>query len=476
MAQQKIRTGCEFEFEGFWWEPQDGEPRPAQGHLSYKPSEGVELSIVDLRPDPNAVFRSAEPIPVLHGHNLQGKPCTLFDLIPTTIEGHPFGGHTREVLQSNSFVYGLHLSDIDELMVNHAAVSVRGLREWVNHYWTPPRYEGESDDEQVAPVPDLLENDVLGIPLDGARLIFQRGVATPNGTLAQNQREAHVNVRFEMDHPLNYRTFVERYVVPLHDLIVLATHEESEVEGTTIFVPSEEVKWWGRDRPSQTLDNVAVIERTSIDPSLPRPNAFAQIPMPLRAWGVGAPQIIRRWFALRAELGGPGNLLFATLNKRDVSLENDTLSLLSVAEGYHRTLYDNPPLAETTHEAAVESMLAALSAQDEREHYRSRLRFANQQSQKQRLRFLFERAEEVVEEAESWRRVQLQEAIDTRNFLTHWGEPTERVLEDWDLWFALNRLRIVLEINLYLDVGIDLDTIEVAIRTAYQRRAFLKPA
>jgi hypothetical protein len=66
-------------------------------------------------------------------------------------------------------------------------------------------------------------------------------------------------------------------------------------------------------------------------------------------------------------------------------------------------------------------------------------------SQKQRMKALFEPAEKVLPEAESWRRRQLQPLIDTRNFLTHWGEPTKDVLEDWDLWFALNRMRVVLE-------------------------------
>jgi hypothetical protein len=473
---------------------EQGEPHRAQGRLSYEPQRGIELSVVDLRADFNEYLNSRGPIPVFHGHTLQGKPCTLFDAIPISSEAYPFGGHSREFLTSNRLVHGMHLEKIDDLVVDHAIIGVRGLREWVNHYWVPSG-DGEGEPpgrisrflaalrsrlpfatEPLAPHGDLLRNEVLNVPLDGAHLLFQRRLGTPDGTLAQNKAEAHLNARFELDHPLAYPEFVERIVRPLLDLIVLATHEESEVEATTILIPTELVKWWGDEKPISSVEDVAVIERTSVTASEPREHAFERIPMPLRAWGPEAAAVIGRWFALRNKLGGPGNLLFATLNKRGANLENDTLSLLSVAEGYHRAFHDQPPFSDSDHEAALAAMIDTLAEGRQRQHYRDRLRHANQQSQKRRVRDLFERAEQVLPEVEGWRRTQLQPLINTRNFLTHWGERSDDVLEDWDLWDALNRVRIVIEINLYLDLGIDPETIEIAIRTANHRRAFLEPA
>jgi hypothetical protein len=41
------------------------------------------------------------------------------------------------------------------------------------------------------------------------------------------------------------------------------------------------------------------------------------------------------------------------------------------------------------------------------------------------------------------------------------------VLEDWDLWIALNRLRIVVEMNVYLDLGVDEAAILSAIADSY---------
>jgi hypothetical protein len=464
-----VQIGGQFEFDGFWWLPESdaGDPPQAQGRLSYDPERGAELAVIDLRLDPEDLFKPQKPISVLYGCNLQGKPCTLLDLAPDTIEVNQFGGHTREVLLSNCLIYGQHVKGIDELQVTNATVSVSGLREWVNHYWTPP---GGGDD---AAVPDLLGNDVYNVPLDGGSLLFQRGPAMLSGQLAARKSDAAVNVRFEFDKPLAYPEFRQRFADPLRDLVLLATHEACAVEAITVFVSSEKVVWWGVDRPDDCLESVSVVERPSPAWRKPRPDAFMFVPMPLRAWGAEAEQVIPRWFALRESLEGPGDLFFATVNKPHTDLEGDLLNLLSVAEGYHRVLWDEPPFPDEVHTKAVAAMLEAVEDDEQSQHYRRRLDFANQQSQRQRVRALFERAETVLGEAESWRRKQLQDLISTRNFLTHWGAPTSGVLEGWDLWFGLNRLRIVLEINFYLDLGIDLDTIEFAVRTANRHRAFL---
>jgi ApeA N-terminal domain 1 len=474
MARQKISSSTPFEFDGFWWLPSADQPeRRAQGFFTWDPANGGHLKIIDLRADASSALDPLNLIPVLHGCNLQGKPCTLFDVMPISLETNLFGGHVKEILQSNSLVYGMHLDSIDQLMVRDAIVGIEGLRQWVNHHWIKPR---KSTAEEEVAADDLLENDVLNVSLGDGNLLIARGISNREGQLTDKKRDATVNAQFHLDSPVAFEDFHERYSLALADLLVLTGHQPSRIIFETILAPSESIEWCGVDRPESSVDDVQVVQRTTLEPLPDNPHAFELIPMPLRAWEDGATEVIGQWFTLRAALEGPGDLFFATLNKAHVELESDTLALLSASEGYHRVSSDDPPFSEEEHRAALEVMLNGLKEPKQEEHYRTKLRHANQQSQKQRLRDLFDRAEWILPEIESWRRKQLQALVNTRNYFVHWGERSDDLLEDWDLWAALNRLRIVLEINLYLDLGVDPDVIEIAIRMANRKRKFMEEA
>jgi hypothetical protein len=323
---------------------------------------------------------------------------------------HSLGRHSREVLTSNRLIHGAHLSDIEELMVNDAVVGVRGLREWANK----PFYGGQ---EEAVDLP--FAADVLVAPLKGGQLILQRSNATPSGELAHDPRRAAVTARFDLEEAITYPEFVERFSGALLDLIVLVAHHESVIESVNLLIPSSHVRWWDSDHEGSHVRDIQVIERTTLDFPERQEGSYRTIPMPLAAWGEMAPQTLGRWFSLREELGGPGNLLFATLNKRHGNLEDDLLALLSVAEGYHRSCFDEPPFTVAEHDASVAAMLDALSDRRQVEHYRTRLRYANDQGQRRRVRFLFERAAEVLPGAEEWKRDHLHGLIDTRNLLTH---------------------------------------------------------
>lgn len=320
----------------------------------------------------------------------------------------------------------------------------------------------------------LLKNDVFNVPLANGHLLIARGVANRDGQLVDDRRDATVQAQFHLDSPVPYEDFHQHFSSALMDLLILTSHQPSQIVFETILAPADSIEWCGAGRPGSSVDDVHVVQRTTMEPLPDNPRAFELIPMPLRAWEDEAAEVIGRWFTLRAALEGPGDLLFATLNKAHAELESDTLALLSVGEGYHRVSSDDPPFSEEEHRTALEAMLEGLEQQKQEEHYRAKLRYANQQSQKQRLRELFERAESVLSEIESWKRKQLQALVNTRNYFVHWGERSGDVLEDWDLWAALNRLRIVLEINLYLDLEVDPDAIEIAIRIANRNRKFME--
>lgn len=208
-----------------------------------------------------------------------------------------------------------------------------------------------------------------------------------------------------------------------------------------------------------------MLQRGGFEWQTARANAFHQVPLPFAALGENPVAAVGRWYDLRDELAGAGNSLFGTINRRHRTLEPDLLSVLSVVEGYHRARFDQLVVDEKEHKVAVETMMDALP-EHLVENYRKRLTYANEQTQRKRVRAIIERAEPVVFQASGWTKL-VNPLIETRNFLTHWGEKSDDVLDGEDLWLALKRVEIVLRINLMLDLKIDPVDIQGSINISH---------
>ena len=380
---------------------------------------------------------------VLHGATLKGRPCTLFDPLLQERTGELFSGHSQERWLSNLLFHGAHVSNLADFSFRRARVGLRGLAEWLNEPWSdadPRSFKG------------IAKEGIVEIQLNGARLLFQEGETTKTEAFSKHT-EVDFTALFEFDDPITFPDLHDRFIRPLHDLLILGTNEEIHVEEITLLIPEDVEKWWGDKEPIKHVNEVAVLQRGGFEWQAARANAFHQVPFPFAALGENPVAAVRRWYDLRDELAGAGNSLFGTINRRHRTLEPDLLSVLSVVEGYHRARFDQLVVDEKEHKVAVEMMMDALP-EHLVENYRKRLTYANEQTQRQRVRATIERAEPVVSQASGWTKL-VHPLIETRNFLTHWGEKSDDVLEGEDLWVALKRVEIVLRINLMLDLKVD---------------------
>ena len=469
MTFPRVDIESNFDFNGLWWEPvKDSEPEKVHGHLSYKPDSGLRLSAVDWHRQP-FVAKPVSQLPVILGETLFGKPCTLFDALSSDHTAYSPAGHSEEEWKADLLLFGAHVEDLDQFQVQRARVSISGLREWLCWPWTGPTQGGGSVN-RLGPDRDSIEVD-----LASGKVTLGLG-HTRRPRQFVHHEELTASALFEFDAPQTLDEFKESYARPLQDLLLFALREETRLNQLTLYFPGKPLElWWKRKGPppGPRWDEVEVVEQQSLDRPSTHERSLGRMLFPLGAWSEEAPTLARRWFELRQQLGGVGNVLFSTLNDRRIHLENRFLNLMTVAEAYHRVLHNRPLVEEARHQEAVGTMLGALSEGELREIYRPRLRHADEQTQKMRLRELFERAEPVLDKVKAWRQQLTRRLVDTRNYLTHWGEKQDSVLEGHDLWIAMGRLLIVIEINLMLDLGMQTPLIERAVRQGYATNPIL---
>jgi HEPN superfamily Apea-like protein len=197
-----------------------------------------------------------------------------------------------------------------------------------------------------------------------------------------------------------------------------------------------------------------VIRAPDVEPSVERTSSYYSLWLnPATVPDAG--QVLVSWWDLRERLGPVWTLLFGTLQRPSLPLENRLLNLTAFAEGYHRTLHDERPLTDEEAKAAVDAMLATVDEERVRAVFRSALTYANAQTQRKRTRWLAERAGSVISAWDLDVSEFCNQLADTRNWLTHWGERGRHTQEGAGLRRLIARLDLVISVNVLLDLGLD---------------------
>ena len=423
--------------EGRFWLP--GQDEKTYGRVDYAPESDILVHLPDSPLPPLDLEEPPMSVETLHGETLDGWPFSLLNgaVVPPRVLTRAAASVTD--LGFATLIRGPHVSDVDEVVGTMASVGLRGLREFLRG--------GLQDQALLATSPEDAQGDFIAIDMPWGSLgLYIAGSATHTG-----QNEVRYGIRahaqFELDGEATLRR-VDELIEPLRDLVAFSTRRRSTVTGLQLLgAPDAEGAHWQHRREFK------VVRPPEVPPDhRPFPTFCSLMLNPATVPQGG--NIIARWYELRASLGPVWPVFFATLADPWMTRESQLLSLTSFAEAYHRTLHDVPPLTDDEEVAAVAAMLAALPDRRHRDHYRSRLQYMNSQSQRARIRDLARRALGVATAWDLDAGLVAAQAVDTRNWLTHWGDRGPHVQNADQFAPLLRRLYVILAINLLLDLGL----------------------
>lgn len=446
----RFRSGSPFELEGFWGPPGDG-PRelagqPQHGTLKYHPDRGAQLAVAAWQ---DMYEREANPgqdsHPVLFGQAVEGgRLCTVEEPLRVNHSSHFPSGHSRTVWHASRVYVGGLVHEPTDLEVTSVEVSWTHLLSWIGRGFL--REGGQQE----------LTAQIEGVAQLTVGIADERNEQIDSSVQLRSET-ARPAIRIEpAEGGAPLAEFEEQVLGPLRDLVLFGVHRPIATESMTLTTLSS------ANGDGEQLD--LILE----DSARPLPESRVESPclMPLSGW-VDADELLERWFKLYAELGPAAGVFFGTIGRRPYHLENLFLNLAIFAEAYHRTVHDRPEIAPEIHDAAVAEMLAALEDEGLREHYGPRLRHANGPGYRRRLKDLFGRAASALSAVDDWRKTGLPDTIySQRNAIAHEGATSG---ESIDLFYVAARLRIVLEANLLLDLGLDERDVRDCVNLAYSK-------
>jgi ApeA N-terminal domain 1 len=424
---------------------------PAYGTLTFAPADGFGLDILGPE-DPFGVHPAGTTI---YGVTTEGDFSSLLDTSARSSKG-TLGGYGQHVFGGRVLVHGAHVDSLAELPFARAEMEIRGLREAL---WHPDR--GASGMTGLGN-----DNFEFAVEVPGARLTFRLGW---EGIHKLHERRTHraADVVIELDEALPFDGLFERWGLPLLDFVALATREPTRVETFTAVLTREApAKWWKPDEPpSEEEHRVEVIRQQDLLLSESRFGHRRTLFFLGELPDAGA--AVARWLELHARLGPSARFVFTALNSR-MYVEHRLDNLTSSAEGYHRALHNEPPLAGERFDQLVEDMLARCETKTEREHFKVRLRYANSQGQRARLQWLYRRVEHLLPPLAARRSADVAGLVETRNYFTHQDKKTPGVLDTERLSRALHRLEAVLHGNILLDLRLDEEWVAAALQRSYE--------
>jgi hypothetical protein len=465
----RLRSDESFELDTFWSRPGANGELPIEGSvvkhhgtLRYSPQRGLELTVFDLFPGLE-VFQGPSRVPLLFGETLEHKPCVLFDAVPVSTEGNLFGGHHRHVLRAHRFLLGEHVSMFDRVKSKRFHLRLRGLREWLTTAF-------RVDPEQVRH--GLSREEDLSVQLQGARLLLGFDWRERGGQVI----EEHATATFEFEEELELQGFLADWLMPLQDFLVLATREQSILQ--SLLVERYDERRWeslspfmrhGASPETWNRYELQLVQTPKVPLARPRENEFDEILLPAAALADDLEGVLWRWYKLRWKLREAGTFFFTSLNHDSPWLTRRLLDRMSFGEAYHRVKHDStPPLPKDEHRSLRDSMLACLGDHSQRERYKRALDEANRRTNTERITELFDRARGVDFDIALQEETLPGQLVATRNYLAHWGKMGSKVLDGTARFHAVRRLTLVLQVNLLLDLGLDLDTVKACVEESYR--------
>lgn len=448
------------EIWGEWWLPHTDER--LHGRLTFDRSEGARLTLLG---DLASLAPQAWSRPALFGETIHGTKLTLLE--PFWLERPPpIAGlslpNAKTLVSAHVLLRGTHATSEKDFPVRRAVVRVRGLRELclrppVPRIGVTKGFVGDGEGEQ--------SEQTVDVP-DGKLTFVHQRYETRSEYRQTVEVDAEVEIAADAPSPLG--EFWKEWLAPLQGLIIFAGRDPTVVESLVVIQPS-------------TTDVHPAIRRGStvnwreerVEVLMPLPGLSADTRhdylralLPLAVLGDDAPAFIRRWWELHRKLGPATELLMSALGSR-LFLQNRLLNELSFAESYHRVLHDEPPITDEQHETYLEAMLATVEDPSHRKHYRTRLRYAAAQGQRQRLKWIIRRAKRALPELSGLKAKLADQLVYTRNALTHLDPSGPLALQDEPLYRAIELLEIAIQANLLMDLGFSPQDAGELIRTSY---------
>jgi hypothetical protein len=450
MAETGIQKA--FETPGVFWLP--GGEAKLSGHLKYAPESGLHLALVGK-------FSSIpfQNYPVIHGA-LDNEFCTLFN---SNISHVSSGVIHQTGFDSRLALIGDHVPSIDAPMFDGLKIRFHGLDEWVNYrafapaISEPKSFGPPTRFDLLTQVPIVTTSKELG----GSVSL----IGMPSGRYWHRRIDWEYHNYFEVnfDKPVNVTKLID-VAFELQHFLALLTWNRSPIEYFSAF------------RSVSTAESQSGKKRSGLyghwSVSAPNQRSSGPFLTTLADISEELPKMADSWFKSLSGIKTARNLFTSILKSEGQYLEFTFLALMQIAEALHRSLDSKSYMQPDDYEAVKKSLIEAIPKNIEADHrtsLESRIKYGNELSLRTRLKALFLRIPEILQQQITKdRKTFVSKVVDARNVLTHPNTDPKAPKPGSDELLEFSQgMKLLLTILFFNEMGLSFEKITAIAKTPH---------
>lgn len=448
-----------FSLDGRWGLPGWEQEQWLPGRLAYDPENGIRLEIhgllEDIKDGPIEVPPSRE---VIHGVTGSADLVTLFKCVSggISMSFSPKVGAAGTRYQAHWMVAGEHLNSLEEARYSSLSVNLHNLEEFIGR----TGFQSNSTAEGVSVVYKFPEPLEMQIDKFAAKAEYS---AHLDGKMFEQMKIAQRGwLTFTPKAETHFQEFLTGPLASFHYLLTLALGHRAPIIAVEAKTPRTAISFEGKELfPASKL---FFGQKHALPlPDREHPLRFL---FTLAGLGDGLSGAAINWQKGFNAFRDALDFYFSidSESDTDVALEHHFLSVTDALESYHRSVGEKQfDLPEAEHEIRFKKILE-VSPHEHRDWLESKLQHSNEVSLRSRAKQLYDEQPENVRELLGKKSQFAGRIVDTRNYLIHHSPKLKAsALSGLELWRAIKKVRLVLQVCFLRQMGLPDEAISGAI-------------
>ena len=442
-----------FEYEGIWWLP-DKPEKQVPGTLRFTPNEGAILKLIGSFKDAKDINKMLEPEIIL-GISSNGKNITLHKCFETEPNVSVPGLPTSSFYANEVFV-GAHFQKSEDIKFRELFICYSYLDEWVNISGFNIQHPNEKETVIKYKKPEPIQASIY----EDCKIKIFIDIQDTYPTIVQKEASikqiTYIRIEHSVEKSLKEYWNIMRLIQNFLSLGVTEPVYPLTVKGIT-----ESIK----DKP-YNLPVEIEIYRHSPEVSKTSKTLYPQdMLFTFKDISDRFEIFLKNWFEKADTLGPVYDLYFGTLYNPRMYLQHQFLSLIQAIEAYHRRKFEGKYLSDDYYKPIYEKFKEFIKELDIEPSFKkaleSKLKYGNEYSLRKRLKDLFEKYKEVVDDFIEDKDIFINRVVDTRNYLTHYDKNLrEKAVDGEQLYYVTQQLKIVIVICLLSELGFNFKEIK----------------